>query len=146
MSLAVTNSLTDFRVNLQDYLQAQLGIEFVGGMIDGPVEDRKIGCAWTASVEEWPDDVLLEQINVSVRIFLPWRQPQGTTNPTPAVRDLEQLAEDLQVILKPVQAAASGGTLGPWQFRLTGVEIDLETNGIEGSIQALQSNPFGLGG
>jgi hypothetical protein len=140
MSVVATNTLTSFRLALQAYLKTTFSFEFESGQLEGPIEDRTVGCCWTVSVSEWPEDVQLEQITVGVRIFKQWQQQQGL--PNPSISDLEDLAETLQEALKPVQT-----TLGSaWQFRLTQVELDLETNGIEGTIVALQPNPFNRGG
>lgn len=135
----MASSLTSFRTALQTALSTALGITFESGMIVGPVEDRTVGCCWTAGVREWSPDVNIEEILLTVRVLKQWKQQQGLENPS--LTDLEQLSEDLQDALKPLQT-----TLGPWQFRLTEVVIDLETSSIDGTISALQANRFAMGG
>jgi len=132
--------LTDFRVALQNSLSTAMGIEFRSGMIEGPVEDRTVGCVWTAGVREWDQDVNLEQVFVMVRIFKQWRQQQGFANTQ--VSELETLVESLQDTLKPLQAQFQG----MWQFRLQEIEIDLETSGLEATLVCLRDNRFAKGG
>lgn len=131
-------SLTDVRSGLQTYLQAQLGIRMVAGIIEGPVEDQTIGCVWTTGGATG-EDAESEIVTLHVRIF---RQYSDTE---PALRDpgaLEDLVDQTKAALKPIQS----GLAGAWFFGIPEWEIDLETNGCELVITCRRSDPFAFGG
>jgi hypothetical protein len=84
-------------------------------------------------------DVNLEEILLKGRVLLQWKQQQGLNNLQ--LSTLEELLEDVQQALKPIQVSS-----GPWQFRLSEIEIIYEQNGVEFSLSALQANLFAVGG
>jgi hypothetical protein len=132
-------SLTDFRTNVQSTLALALGITFESGILEGPIEDRTVGCCWSEGKREWAQDVNLEEILLKGRVLLQWKQQQGLNNLQ--LSTLEELLEDVQAALKPIQVSS-----GPWQFRLSEIEIVYEQNGVEFSLSALQANLFAIGG
>jgi len=131
-------SLTDIRQGLQDYLQAQLQVRFVAGIIDGPVEDQDIGCAWTTGGAR-ADDAESEDVTIHVRLL---RQYSETT---PALRDPAQLEADVDAVkaaLKGIQSSLAGA----WFFSVVEWESDLETNATEYVITCRRTDPFAWGG
>lgn len=129
--------LTAFRNALMDQLATALGVEVVAGIINQPLEDRSIACVWIASVGEVSDAVQLETIDARIRVFRQWKQQSTIDMAEDDVAALETLAETLQTTLKTIQTTA-----GPWMFRVTGVELDLGSMGVEAAVLATHENLF----
>ena len=131
----MTSSLTTFREAVTSALSTALGVDFVAGMVDGPIEGRNLGCAWMLGVAEREENVQEEWLDLKVRVFSAWSQIGAPERPfDPAL--LEEWAETIQTTLKPSITA-----LGPWEARVTGVEFDMEQQGIEVSVLGWQPNP-----
>lgn len=130
-------SLTTFRKAVQDELAADLGITFVPGLLEGPIENRDLGCVYAAGKSEVSDHVDDELIELRVRVFKRYQQqvdPELPLDPSA----LEALVESVQNALDDKQT-----TLGPWFLRVTRAEIDLEAQGIEVTVVGWQANVFG---
>lgn len=130
---------TAFRQNVQDMFQRELGVTMVPGQLDGP--NQWSATEWQGSVViakfvENPRNVGEIQISLIARFFAPFSS-QGQVNvnvpydPTP----LEQMAAQIQ---QAVQRNQTG--LGAWFIRATGLEFDVEDQGIQVTIFALTEN------
>jgi len=131
-------AMTTFRGQLAAHLQSSLGIEFLPGIITGPVADRDVGCVWTAGIVPFEDNAQVAAVQVMVRVLQrtpgPLDTPAGVEE---AMAGLEQIAEDLSAALLAVKYSL----LGVWYFRVLNMELDLEENGCEATIQAFRENP-----
>lgn len=125
---------TLFRENIQETLAVALGIEFVGGRIDGPIADRDIGCVWWDS--KTPAGNVSDEVNTyGVRVFKLWSQPnQGMTTEHNVV-PLEDDAEALEVALHTVLASQ-----GHWFFTVTEVRADYDGQFVEATLTAYDAN------
>lgn len=130
--------LTEFREAIQAQLEAAIGIPFVAGTINGPVGDRNIGCVWVASVNNMDDLIDVQTIDLRVRAFRQWKQETTPGYQPEHVEALETLAEQVQTGLAAIQASLAS----VWYFHVVGVELDLETMGVEASLIAYQQNPM----
>jgi hypothetical protein len=133
-------TLTGFREAVQAELQVDIGIDFVPGVLVGPVEGRPLGCVWCAGKKEADDNVGDEIIEVHVRAFQAVVLPQDPTVPVDP-GPLEELADQIVAALKDKQTA-----FGPWFTRITELELDMETQGLEITLIGRQENQFLLGG
>lgn len=129
-------TLSQFRQNVQDELQTDLGIPFVGGKIEGPVGNSDLGCCWAAGKREVPEHVDDEQLELRVRVFVRYEQPIDPEVPIDT-SPLEQLADRIQLSLKDKQTS-----LGVWFLRVTDVEIDPDRQALEVGVYGLQRNQF----
>jgi hypothetical protein len=132
-------ALTTFRAAVQSGLQTALGIRFYAGIHEGPIEDRDLGCCWAAGKREYAQDVNLEEVFVTVRVFKQFKAKQGFTEYDEV--PLENLIDALQDALKPLQT-----TLGPWMFRVIEITRLEGQYGVEAQLVALQPNRFAAGG
>ena len=134
-------ALTEIRQAVQDELAADMApIAFWAGRIDGPVEDRDVGCVWVNTLAP-TDDVIVQAIDVRVRVFKLWRQPDSY--PALDTSVLEDLAEQIQAALNDLRVAAAIRDAGAWFLQdMPSVEIDPETWGVEASVIALRHSPF----
>jgi hypothetical protein len=131
---------TLFRENIQAALAVALGIEFVGGRIDGPVEDRDIGCVWWDS--KTPAGNVSEEVNTyGVRVFSRWARPNQGMTTAENVVPLENTAEALEVALKAVLAIE-----GHWFFTVTEVRADYDGQFVEATLTAYDANRSDVGG
>jgi hypothetical protein len=135
-------SLTGFRTAVQNQLATALGIEIVAGKL--PEEFRAarkdIGCVWPGSAHEVDGQVDLEQLVVYARIYKRFdqsqaRNPEKPVDPT----EIETLAELIQGSLDDIANAPAGG---PWYFRVTSVEIDMDYQRVEAVIVGFDANVF----
>lgn len=127
------SGLTTFRKQLERHLEEQLGIPFVSGALDGPLE-QDLGCTFPGSKTEVPGHVQDEDLVVRIRVFLA-HPGQGVELP-PDPAPLEELAEKLQLALKEKQTG-----LGPWYQRWISTEFDIEEGfGFESYVIARQQN------
>ena len=129
-------SLTNFRAAVRDRLQTVTGIPMIDGYLEGPIETRDLGCVWPVAKREDEDNAALERIELRARIF---KRYVRSTNPETPIdpSELEALAETVQGGLDDIQ-----GSAGPWYFRVTGIEFDVVTNGIEFTVEGVQLNVF----
>jgi hypothetical protein len=131
---------TLFRENIQAALAVALGIEFVGGRIDGPVEDRDIGCVWWDS--KTPAGNVSEEVNTyGVRVFKLWARPNQGMTTAENVVPLENTAEALEVALNTVLAIE-----GHWFFTVTEVRADYDGQFVEATLTAYDANRSDVGG
>lgn len=130
---------TLFRTNIQTTLAAALGVEFVGGRIDGPVADRDIGCVWWDNKQ--PSGNVSDETNTyGVRVFKRWAQDQGMTTDLNVV-PLEDDAEALEAALKSVLTVE-----GHWFFTVTEVRADYDNQYVEATLVAYDQNRSSAGG
>jgi len=122
---------TTFRQAVQTELAADLGIDVVGGIREGRSEDRSIGYVWVARVGDAPV-VLDEIITLGARIFLQWKQQQGTHRDVTAIEDLIYA---IQASLRDKQT-----TLGPWMCHVSECVPDYENMHVTATIVGYQSN------
>ena len=133
---------TDLRNNLASALQQPLidsgfldpVFEIVAGMSDGPETDKDRGYIWTSTIEEDADEPMLEQIEVTLRIFKRFYVSREGIKPfDPTV--LEDIGEFVQTTLRSLLAG-----LGPWHARVTGQDFLLDTQGVEITILGVHGN------
>ena len=129
---------TTFRLALMSHLQAELGVEFLPGIITGPSVDRDIGCCWTVGITPFEDNALVAVVQVHARVL----------QKTPGVLDTPALVEEAMAGLEDLSEAMSAALLaikyslaGVWYFRVLNLEMDLEENGVEATLQAFRDNP-----
>jgi hypothetical protein len=131
---------TAFREKLQADLAAALGIEFVGGPVAGPVEDRNVGCVWWETKRPWGGDFNVEEDTFRVRVFRLWKQDQGMTTQGNVV-PLEEDAEKLEAAL-----IAIVGALGQGFFNVVQVSPDYDRQYVEAVLTAYDWNRSAAGG
>jgi hypothetical protein len=133
----VSTAAQTFRENVRAYLQDELGIPFVAGMLVGGESRPRtaIGCVWVAEkarVEPATD----ENITLLVRVFPPFSQTRNQEtpfDPTP----LEDLADAVQLALAAVQT-----TMGPWLCDWQRTTLDMEDQAFEMEFRGWQ-NAYG---
>lgn len=128
-------SLTTVREAMRDQLAADLGIPFVDGRIEGPVERRNLGCCWTDGVVEDESDVNHQVVTIVARAFLRYdrsREPESPIDPAP----LEHLAERIQLSVRSQHSIA-----GVDFARAVRVGINMERRGVECEIRVWMANP-----
>ena len=130
------STLTEFRQALADLLSTELGITFIDGMLEGPVEKQDLGCTATVAVAE--DDrtsIVAELVEVRVRIFKAFtsrKSPTDAVDPAP----FEDLIETVAEIIGSHQTG-----LGMWFQRVTRAEVDYERHSVTFSVLAETANP-----
>src|SRR3954451_22817238 len=125
---------TLFRESIQETLAVALGIEFVGGRVDGPIEDRDIGCVWWEN--KTPAGNVSEEINTyGVRVFKLWSQPNAGMTTEHNVVPLEDNAEALEVALQAVLA-----TTEHWFFTVSELRVDYDGQYVEATLTAYDAN------
>jgi hypothetical protein len=129
---------------VQDELERDLGITFYGGTINGPIDDRDVGCVWIASLAPM-EDAVVQAVEVRIRVFKRWRQPDSYPSLDPS--ELEDLAEQVQASLVDIRTSEAVRNSGAWFLQtIASVEIDPDTYGIEATMVAARANPFTPGG
>lgn len=136
---------TQFRRALQALLAEAYGFEFVGGRLEPPQEDKRIGCVWHEGKSWWPRDGQGAQAFYRVRVFPIFGVPQGTTTEVPRIEVLETQEELLETTLSAVLTSLPAAT-GHWLMVLNEVSINLDGQFVEGQIRAWQQNLSGRGG
>lgn len=129
-------SLKTVREAIQAEVAADLGIDFVAGRIDANPR-RSLGCCWSATVEEVAGHVLEENIEVFIRVFVPWQQrvePSKPIDPVP----LEELADTIRAALSDKQSQIG------WLFRVTRCELDYDLHCVDAAILVWQANAFNV--
>lgn len=144
---------TLFRRALQKALSDALGIEFQGGVIEGPQADRDIGCVWWEGKRPHRAAILEENF-YRVRVFKRFKQDQGAESPrVDTAEELEQAAEDLEAALRTVLTL-------PWLADVTDIAavgdqdffnvLEVTTNYpsqyVEAALTAFATNRSGSGG
>lgn len=127
-----------FRETVQAMFARELGITFVPGVMVGPNQsgDWRGSCA-LVRVQEDPGRVAEQQIFLRIRVFAPF-DSSGTLSPnTPSDPSaIEDMAD------KVLQAIARNQTgLGAWYQRVTSIDIDPDTQGLEAQLMAYSDNP-----
>src|SRR5581483_6834597 len=100
--------IAEIRQAIQVELQAELGFEFVAGIVPSNPRQERYGCVWVGMIEETAEHVLEEDVEVFVRVFVGWQQavdPALPIDPLP----VEQLADDVRAALKDKQASSGIG-------------------------------------
>lgn len=135
---------TVFREQLQAALATELGIEFVGGPIDGPISDRNAGCVWWESKTPFARDFNIEQNTFRVRVFRLWKQDDGVTtqqNVVPLEDDAEALELALQAVLTQI-----GPTDRTNYFNVNSVTADYGRQYVEAVLLWFTDNRSAAGG
>lgn len=135
----MTATLTTFRQTVANELATELGIPFVPGRVEGPIENGLLGCSWPAGKRENADDANVEELEIYVRVLRPFTEriePRLPIDPTP----LEDLADTFQTALEAVQTSAA-----PWYFRVTELELDVDAYTITATLVGYGYNLFGGG-
>ena len=132
------SSLRQLREALQTELQNDLNIPFVAGKIDGPIENRDLGCAWGAGVEEVAGQVNDQTMLVNVRVFKRWNQQIDPEVPNHDPGPLEDLGEAIQAAIEDKQATLAPSAV--WFCRVTGFDIDIDTNSVEARVLGYRAN------
>ena len=131
--MAVTSTV--FREAVAAHLAEALGVRFESGQIAGPIERRDLGCSFPAFEEENSDNTIEEILTITVRVFQAYVQQTAAEKPAdPAKLEGWSLAIKT-ALMEP------WGSLGVWFARVTRVEYDMETQGIEVTIIGWQDNP-----
>lgn len=128
-------SMTSFREAVAAMLSAELGIDFVPGRIEGPVEGKDLGCTFPLRVSEEQGFIQQQNLFVGVRVFKAARtrqSPSKAFDPAP----LEELAEQIQLALAKHQTG-----YGAWFQRVTEIEFDSELRMVEAAVLGVQQNP-----
>lgn len=128
-------SLTSFRETIAATLSNGLGIPFVPGKLEGP-QKHDIGCTFPDRKGEFPENVDLEQLQIFVRVYKKFERSRNQERPRDPA-ELEAIAEQIQTLLYPQQTSA-----GPWFFRVTEIEFDMDDNGLQALIVSWESNLF----
>lgn len=136
-------SYTATRQLVQTELASILGIAFVGGRVDGPIEDRDLGCVWTSTIAP-ADDITVQNVDIRVRVFKQWKlNDLATGDEELLLAALEALAEQVQAALSTIKASGSMLATGAWFLQtIPDIEIDTESAGIEASVIVARANPF----
>lgn len=119
-------TLTEIRSGVMAQVASDLAIEFVPGMLVGPIERRTLGSCFAHRVTEVAHRVLEEDVLLVVRVFLRFEQvidPETPWDPAPA----EAIMDALQASVAAHQTG--NGTL--WQLRMVSGEIDPPVQGLE---------------
>lgn len=117
-----------------------MGIEFVGGPVAGPLEDRDAGCVWWESKRPWGRDFNIEENIFKVRVFRRWQQDQPMTT-AENVEPLEQDAEALEAALKSLITSE-----GFDYFNVVDVHPDYERQFVEATLLPYDMNRSATGG
>ena len=133
------STVTGVRSLIRDELAGELGVEFVDGKLEGPVERQDIGCVWAEGAQEQEDNVLYQWVTIMARVFLNYTMNRRGTRPLDPL-PLEDLAERIQLSLRDKQATEFGCE----QLTVTGYGIDHERQAVEVTIMVNMLNPFSL--
>ena len=131
---------TLFRQALQADLALAFGFDFVGGPVNGPIDDRDVGCVWWESKRPFPRDGNEEENIYRVRVFKLWKQDKGMTTQGNVV-PLEDDAEALEAALKAVLT-----TVGHQFFTVTEVIPNYSEQYVEAALVAYDRNRSAAGG
>lgn len=135
-------SYTDTRKVIQEQLAAVLGIQFVGGRIDGPVEDRTVGCCWIGRISHG-DDIVVQYADVGVRVFRQWKQNTAYVDGSAEQDDLEALALEVQQALATIKTSAALQATGAWFLQdMPQIELDPAASMVDTSVTVAFNNPF----
>jgi hypothetical protein len=135
-------SLKSFRFAVRDELATRLGLPFLDGYVEGPIQTRDLGCIWSVGKRENDENVQEEIVELRARVFRRWVQVRDEQQPIDT-GPLEDMAESIQTALKDDQVRVTWQQEhGIWMFRVTQVEIVLERQAVEATIVALQANLF----
>jgi hypothetical protein len=145
VSAVAVASTTQFREAVQALLAAEYEIEFVGGRLDPPQENRAIGCVWHEGKRQWARDGNESQAFYRIRVYPLFRVNQGETNQPINVEALEDQAERLERTLGPVLVTLAAGA-GHYLFVVSEVSIDQDNQYVEAQITAWQRNLAAIGG
>lgn len=146
----MSNILTDWRLALQAYLEANLPLPENGKAWDiragehdqvEPVRDRNLLVVFVPSFAPSPD-LLFASPPMTIRAWIPKsKQPKPVVPPDPA--PLEQLAIDFTTTLQPVRASLLIGRL---VFQIAEIQIDQESWGVQVVLSSFTPNPADNGG
>jgi hypothetical protein len=131
------STIGEFRQNVQELFERELGFTFVPGLLEGPNNFGEWrGSVYLRRVQEDPARVAEQQIFLILRVFAPYTSegslsPNAPYNPFP----LEEMAEKLLAVIARNQTG-----LGPWYQRVTSIDIDPETQGIQAALFAYSAN------
>jgi hypothetical protein len=133
VTTAVTTTV--FRQAVAAHLADALGIRFVDGPLEGPIEKRDLACTYPVQEDENPDNTIEEVVTIGVRVFQAYvtqRAPESPIDPS----KLEAWAW-----LAKLTLAHPWGDLGVWYARVTRTEYDMEQQGFDMTIIGWQENP-----
>lgn len=132
------NEISEFRQNVQDMFKNELGISFVPGLLDGPNQTMDwLGSVYVRRIQEDPARIAEQQVFLTMRVYAPFSS-QGVISPSEPY-DPAPLEEMASKILDAIARNQTG--LGAWFQRVTAIDIDPETQGVQASILAYSSNP-----
>lgn len=128
-------SVVSFRQAIQNELTKDLDVDVEAGLpLFDRSEDRSIGYVWVDRVAQDSRIAGQEQIVLYARIYLQWKQQEGTHRPVDA---FEGLIEQIQLSLSDIQTSA-----GPWLFFIDELVPDYENMHVTASITGTTSNLF----
>lgn len=131
----------DFRQELQTALRTALQIDFQPGVIDGPQQDRDVGCVWWEGKRPFARDGNEEENFYRVRVLRRFMQDQGGVEPRQTVNEvLEQTAEALEDALKAILITA-----GHQFFNVVEVSPDYQGHFVEAQLTAYDRNRSAAG-
>jgi hypothetical protein len=130
--------IRQFRQAVQDTFARELGFTFFPGVLIGPNQagEWRGSCA-LVRIQEAPARPAEQQIFLRLRCFAPF-STQGTLSPNepPDPGELEDMADKVLQVIARNQAG-----LGAWFQRITQIDIDPDTRGIEATVMAYSNNP-----
>ena len=145
MAILLPSSRTQFRVALQELLAGELStpekpVRFIGGRLEGPMEDGDIGCVWWEGKRPHAKDGNEEENYYRIRYFKLYRQEQGDTTRRNIV-GIEEAADELETALRSVLT-----TIGHHFFNVVEVTADYATQVVEAQLVAYDRNRSAAGG
>jgi hypothetical protein len=129
-------SLGAFRLAVQAKLQTELGIEFVGGKLEGPMGERDIGCCWPEGASESEETIVIQNLQVRARVFKQYNRSEEPETPQDPA-DLEALVLAMQTSLNDRQLLGVGGE---YFARVTEVDVDVDRNMVDARIVSYGAN------
>jgi hypothetical protein len=132
----------DFCAELQRLLKNALDVDFELGVVDGPQQDRDIGCVWWEGKRPWSRDGNQEENFYRVRLLRRFRQDQGGEEPRQTTETLlMQAAEDLEEALRACLIEA-----GHEFFTVIEVTLERQQHLVEAQLTAYDQNRTSRGG
>jgi hypothetical protein len=140
--MTTTAVRSSFRTTLQAILQEALEIPFEPGVIDGPQQDRDVGCVWWEGKRPFGRDGNVEENYYRVRVLRRFMQDQGGVEPRQTVNELlEETGELLEAALQAVLTQVGHGF-----FNVMEVSPDYERHAVEAQLVAYDRNRSSAGG
>jgi hypothetical protein len=134
------SELAAFRANVQEMFARELGFPFVPGLMEGPNQAGTgvwIGSVALMRVQEMPGRVMEQEVFLTIRAFAPF---SGDALISPSLPyDPQPLEEMADRILAAIAGNQTG--LGAWFQRVTAIDLDHATQGVQAQMKAYTANP-----